>query len=86
MSKPTTAALIELIGGYFGLLGLGWIYAGDVLRGILILIGYLVVLSVGGFLMMVSFGLLGFILGPLYLVAPLISAFTVYQFAKDKWW
>jgi hypothetical protein len=85
MSKPTLTALIELIGGYFGLLGLGWMVAGDVLRGLLILVGYWLVLSIAGFLTMVTFGLAGFVLAPLYLIAPIISAFMAYQFARDKW-
>jgi hypothetical protein len=32
-NKPIIAAIIELIGDYFGLLGLGWIYGGDFMRG-----------------------------------------------------
>jgi hypothetical protein len=86
MDKSTTAVIIELIGGYLGLLGLGWVYAGDVLRGILILAGYFILLTFGGFLVTITFGLLGLIFVPLYIGIPLISAFKVYQFANAKWW
>ena len=86
MSKPVIAVIIELVGGYLGFLGLGWIYAGDVIRGILILVGYIIFLSIAGFLTFFSFGILGLIFGPLYIIGPVISAILVYQFAKDKWY
>jgi len=85
MSKPVVAAIVEIIGGYLGFLGLGWIIAGDLIRGIIIFVSYWIFLSVAGFLTFFTFGILGFIFGPLYLVIPPISGFLAYQFAKDKW-
>lgn len=85
MSKPWIAVLIELVGGYFGLLGIGWMYVGDVLRGILILVGYFILFWVGGWLTFFSFGLLSLVFVPLYIAAPIVSAIFVYQFARDKW-
>ena len=85
-NKATIAVILELVGGYIGLLGLGWIFGGDVLKGILILIGYAILLGIGGFLMSVSFGLLAIILVPLYLIVPIISAFKVHQFVTSRWW
>jgi hypothetical protein len=66
-------------------MGLGWIYAGDVLRGLLLLVGYIVFLAVGVTLVALSFGCLVFIFAPLYLAAPLISAVKVYEFANDRY-
>ena len=86
MSKSAIAALLELVGGYFGLLGLGWIYGGDILRGVFFLIGYLVLLSVGGTLVAFTLGLLAIIFVPLYFIVPIISAFKVHQFVNDRWW
>ena len=37
---PMVALLLELIGGFFGFLGIGWIYAGKPAGGIILLIGY----------------------------------------------
>jgi TM2 domain-containing membrane protein YozV len=34
------ALLLELIGGFFGFLGIGWIYAGRSVSGIVLLISY----------------------------------------------
>jgi hypothetical protein len=32
--------MLEVVGGFFGFLGIGWIYAGRPATGILLLIGY----------------------------------------------
>ena len=37
---PLVALLLEVIGGVFGFLGLGWIYAGRPVLGIALLVGY----------------------------------------------
>ncbi len=55
---PAFAVLVESIGGYFGLLGLGWILAGDITKGLLLLFGYSAVLAVGGALTFFSLGCL----------------------------
>ncbi len=85
-NRAIVSAVIELVGAYFGLAGLGWMVGGDILRGILILVGYWVFLAVGGFLVAITFGLLALIFVPLYIVLPIISAFQVYQFVNNRWW
>lgn len=37
---PAVALLLEVIGGFFGLLGIGWIYAGRPASGIVLLLSY----------------------------------------------
>ncbi len=85
-NKPIIAALIEIIGGYFGLLGLGWMYGGDFFRGILLLVGYWIFLALVAALISFSLGCLGFIFAPIYIAVPIISGIKVYQFANDRWW
>lgn len=43
---PNTAFLIELIGGFFGLLGLGYLYVGRTQDGIIRLIAWIIYLGV----------------------------------------
>ena len=38
--EPFVALLLEIVGGFFGFLGIGWIYAGRLKMGIVLLIGY----------------------------------------------
>jgi len=37
---PFVALVLEVIGGFFGFLGIGWVYAGRPVKGILLLVGY----------------------------------------------
>lgn len=37
---PMVALLLELIGGFFGFLGVGWIYAGRPTLGVVLLVSY----------------------------------------------
>ena len=37
---PFMALLLEIVGGFFGFLGIGWVYAGQPAVGILLLVGY----------------------------------------------
>ena len=79
---PAFLALLELGGGYFGLLGLGWILGGDILRGLLLLLGFSAFVAVGGVLTFFSFGCLAAIFVPLYIALPIISAIKVNEFAQ----
>src|SRR5438093_5107104 len=45
--NPTTAALMAIIGGIFGFMGIGHIYAGKIGKGIFILIAGIVLFIVG---------------------------------------
>lgn len=87
--NPNTAFLIELVGGFFGLLGLGYIYAGQTSDGVLRLIGWLVYDLVAA--LVISF-LLALIVGivciPIQLViqvaVPLWSANTLKNRLLDE--
>jgi hypothetical protein len=72
--------VVELVAGYCGFLGLGWILAGKILRGVVLLLGFSTLLAVGAVLSFLSLGCLAFIFVPLYVVAPIISAIKVYEF------
>jgi TM2 domain-containing membrane protein YozV len=37
---PMVALLLELVCGFFGFLGIGWIYAGQPVTGIILLVSY----------------------------------------------
>jgi|GEM_PF-4535386 len=61
---PTTALLLELI-GYVGILGIGHIYAGRTNRGIALLIGWILYLSVSGVLTLMCVGCAMLLIWPL---------------------
>ncbi|MGI8588929.1 MAG: hypothetical protein ACR2M0_14785 [Chloroflexia bacterium] len=55
---PNTAVAIEIIGGLFGLLGLGHIYAGRTQQGIMLLVGWWVAIAVVFFFLLPIIGIL----------------------------
>ena len=55
--NPGTAMLIEIVGAVFCLLGLGWIYAGKGVVGIILIVGYWIFLFVEVFLIIPLFGI-----------------------------
>ncbi|MBI3286724.1 MAG: hypothetical protein HYZ68_01620, partial [Chloroflexi bacterium] len=56
MPVPGFAFLLEMVGGWLGFLGLGWIYAGHPLRGLAVLVGWLVFISIEALLNFVVVG------------------------------
>lgn len=81
---PNIAFLLELL-GYFGFLGFGHIYAGNIIGGILLLLfgwgiaGFL--FAVGAFLSIFTLGLGLCLIVPLFLAVPLISGFFARSYA-----
>ena len=69
-----TAFLLELILGLFGLMGVGWMYAGQVVVGVALLVGWFVVigLGLGGSILTACLGLCLWI--PIHIAGPIISA------------
>ncbi len=43
VKSKSTALILEVVAGLFGFLGIGWIYAGETQKGIVILVGNLIV-------------------------------------------
>jgi len=58
-------------------LGLGWLISGKIAKGLLILIGFSAFMALGAFLTAISHGCLGFIVVPLYVAGPIISAIKI---------
>lgn len=63
---PNTAMVIEIVAGYLGLLGMGYIYAGRTAAGLLRLVGFWVVIAL---IVIVAMGLSLFSI-PLVLTDP----------------
>jgi hypothetical protein len=79
---PSTAFLLELL-GYGGFLGIGHIYAGNVIGGILMLVfGWALVGLAYVILSILSLGLGFIILLPVLLAVPIISGVWAYRIAE----
>lgn len=64
--------MLELLPGLFGFLGIGHMYVGEVIRGVLLLVGYWAFIS---FELLTLLGVIGWCLTPLNLLIPIGSAF-----------
>lgn len=82
---PFVALLLEVIGGFLGFLGLGWIYAGRPTVGILLLIGYaLLDWVIGLTLAIASLGLWCFVWPAQNLIFGALSGYQVYRWLERQ--
>jgi len=80
---PFVALMLEVVGGFFGFLGIGWIYAGRPATGILLLIGYwLLDWALGILLAIVTMGVWCAIWPAQNLIVGAISGYMAYRWLE----
>ncbi len=77
---PTTGLLLELI-GLFGFAGIGWLWAGETVIGLSLLIGYFVFLGIE---ILSFFIFIGFCLIPFNFIIPIASAVLLQKRLKER--
>lgn len=79
-ADPFLALVLEVGGGFFGFLGLGWIYAGRVPLGLILLVGYwLLAGAISVLLIIFSSGIWCCFLPAQNLIFGCLSGYLVYQ-------
>ena len=73
-TDPNLVLVVELIGGFFGFLGIGHMLAGEVGLGIMLLIGWWIYSAFVWIVVLLTLGLAGCVFGPINLVAVIFSA------------
>jgi hypothetical protein len=86
----TTALILEIIFGIFGLLGVGHVYSGRFALGILLMIGWWIFIGIAAFISTLTLGIAGCLIGPMYLAIPIISGiqartYVQRQMATGNW-
>jgi hypothetical protein len=82
-AKDRTLALVaEVLPGLFGLLGIGWIYAGSTTTGIAILIGFLLWNFFAIILDVITAGIFACVHLPVNMIAVVGSAILLYNYTK----
>lgn len=76
---PNTAMIIEILAGFFGFMGIGYLYAGYTLGGLLRLFGWFFCIFVAVLMMLVTLGIGLICIFPLMLIAPVISGLLLKQ-------
>jgi hypothetical protein len=77
-----TAMILEILPGLFGLLGFGWIYAGNTSSGLIWLIGYLVWIVIGVIISVVTGGFGAICVLPISIGAIVMSAVSLNNYTK----
>jgi TM2 domain-containing membrane protein YozV len=81
---PFVALLLEVVGGFFGFLGIGWMYAGRPVMGIILLITYWILDWVIG--LALSIGTLGawcFVWPAQNLIFGALSGYLAYRWLQQ---
>ncbi|MFZ2095334.1 MAG: hypothetical protein WAV05_01730 [Anaerolineales bacterium] len=86
----TTSLWLEIIFGIFSLLGVGHVYSGRTLLGILLMVAWWVYILVAGFLSTITLGLGACVFVPIYFAVPIISGiqartYTLKTEGKGNW-
>jgi hypothetical protein len=86
----TTALWLEIIFGFFALLGMGHVYSGRTLLGIALMVGWWIYIAVAGFLSTITLGFGACLFVPLYIAIPIISGIQARTYvhkteAKGHW-
>jgi hypothetical protein len=69
----TTALWLEIIFGIFSLLGIGHVYSGRTLLGIILMVGWWIYITVAVFLSTITLGFGACLFVPIYFAVPIIS-------------
>ncbi len=81
-STDVIALVIEIIFGFFGLLGMGWLYAGNFINAIVIFIGYWILIGIEVFLTTITAGICGCLVIPLDIVLVVVSGIKVRDYVR----
>jgi hypothetical protein len=82
---PLLALMLEVLGGFFGILGIGWMYAGQIPLGVAILVAYIVVAdTLSCALAILTAGLWCFVLPAQNLIFGALSGYLVYRRMQEN--
>lgn len=82
-SSDTIAMILEIIFGLCGILGMGWLYAGNIAVAIMAFVGFLIVAMGEIFVASITLGLAGCIILPINLAVAVISGFRVRDYVRN---
>jgi hypothetical protein len=80
-----TALWLEIIFGFFGLLGVGHAYSGHLLLGALLALGWWMFIGVGAFISSLTLGIAACLFGPLYIAGPIISGIQARTYVQREY-
>jgi hypothetical protein len=82
-STDTITLILEIVFGFFGILGTGWLYAGNVAVGIAALIGYLILIAVETVGAVLTCGAAACLVIPLNIAIVVISGIKARDYVRN---
>ena len=83
-SSDTIALLLEIIFGVFGLLGMGWLYAGNLPVAIGLFVGFLIVVFIEMFIATFTLGFAACLILPFNLAVAIVSGFKARDYVRNS--
>ena len=83
-SADIIAMVLEVIFGFFGNLGLGWLYAGNIPVAILAFIGFIIIAIVELFILSATLGIAACLIIPFNLVVAIISGLKARDYVRNS--
>lgn len=82
-SMDSIALVVEILFGLFGLLGIGWFYAGNMGIGALAFFGYFVLIGLESVVVVVTGGLAACLIVPVNLALIVVSGFKARDYVRN---
>ena len=83
-SSDTIAMIIEIVFGLFGILGMGWLYAGNLAMAIGAFIGFVILVFIELAIITVTAGLAVCLIAPLNLVITIVSGLRARDYVRSS--
>ena len=83
-SSDTIALIIEIVFGFFGILGMGWLYAGNISIAVLAFVGFAILVFIEAAIATGTLGLALCLIIPFNLVIAAVSAFRVRDYVRNS--
>lgn len=83
-SSDTIAMVVEILFGLFGILGMGWLYAGNIGISLLVFFGFAVVVFIETFVASITFGIAACVIIPLNIAIAVISGMRARDYVRNS--
>lgn len=82
-SSDTIAMVLEIIFGIFGMLGMGWLYAGNILVAVAAFVGFIIVAFIELAIATATLGLAGCFIIPFNLAVAVVSGLKARDYVRN---
>lgn len=83
-SSDTIAMLVEIIFGFFGILGMGWLYAGNLTFAAIAFVGFIILVFIEMMIATATFGFALCLILPFNIIIAVISGLRVRDYVRNS--